>query len=330
MDSVPYKFCEEVIGLLNMKKDDCAEIAKQLTGLWKSAAERYAENLRRFEMKIWKNTEDNWFCRLDRTRDMNDDIKLPDSIAELLAIDRRFVRIANVTIDRDGSRYPGGSIIAMSKDDLIKKLIPFLNALTVHPAQCSYDPSDYHEHRCAYLDIFQRYVAFRTLYLIHHGPESEDYLAAQVKNNLFLSYIEIKGWLDWPNSDRVEDLVVEFMRRPKVKVRIQGNLMVTTKTIEAVFKLWHESGKSIDLGWARGPTEEELLSLPLPKGVKRTEERENGLLLTTFIVRWTKKNTPDLTYKFQEDHHYRFATIECRANEIDEHLNHRFMQCTCL
>ncbi|KAK0428270.1 hypothetical protein QR680_010703 [Steinernema hermaphroditum] len=127
MDCVPYKFCEEVIGSLDMTKSNWEDDAKELSGLWRIAAEKYAENLCILEIAVWKD-QGKWQCNIERNWEMPEDMKLPKSMGELLAMDRRFIRIGEVIFGRDADRPINGTVITISNKELVEKLIPFLNA----------------------------------------------------------------------------------------------------------------------------------------------------------------------------------------------------------
>ncbi|KAK0428304.1 hypothetical protein QR680_010719 [Steinernema hermaphroditum] len=332
MDSVPYKFCEEVFGLMNIQRYDCAETAKQVTGIWKKAAVKYADNMQKFKVDVWKNAKNKWYCRLEGCLDMDgwpDDVKLPQSLAELFAIDRRFVRIVSVSVgyeyDFESPDYTlGGSIIAISKEDLVKKLIPFLNmqsAVLCSLSKCQFSAPSYYGNVAEYLKMFKRYVTFAHTQLSYSGRESEEFFEAQVKNNYVLNDLRFRALPDWPYSERTEDLLIELLRtRNKMKLQIiMAGLMLTMKTVKTIFKWWYESGKPIDIRTNTNVTEEDLLALPVPDDVSRTEERVEDEKEKRFLVRWRKEGAPELACKLvlEEEDERPDLYIQSPGSEMD-------------
>ncbi|KAK0428269.1 hypothetical protein QR680_010703 [Steinernema hermaphroditum] len=177
MDCVPYKFCEEVIGSLDMTKSNWEDDAKELSGLWRIAAEKYAENLCILEIAVWKD-QGKWQCNIERNWEMPEDMKLPKSMGELLAMDRRFIRIGEVIFGRDADRPINGTVITISNKELVEKLIPFLNAQSFSSCTHRYTMQGSPEYRDEDRKTFQRYVNFNRLYMTYYGQHSEDYLVA--------------------------------------------------------------------------------------------------------------------------------------------------------
>ncbi|KAK0428180.1 hypothetical protein QR680_010656 [Steinernema hermaphroditum] len=268
-----------------MNHVDSAETAKHLTGLWRLAAEKYAKRVHMCSVLIWK------FTRYLKTG------KLPNSMDELLAMDRRFIRIHKVVLRNVHIEEDRTSII--TTEDIIKRLIPFLNAQSLRLSIVSFSMRAEDKNVAMYLELFQQHVTFGCAGLKYLGPQSEDYLAFQAKNNSVLAGLSLSGW---PKSDRVEDLVIELLRRPKlVLISLSGGRgqIVTMRTIEVGFKLWHESGKPINMSVDTNVSEEELLSLPVPEDVTVTTKRITHKYGVTLLIRWRKENTPDLIFTFE-------------------------------
>ncbi|KAK0428400.1 hypothetical protein QR680_010781 [Steinernema hermaphroditum] len=292
MDLIPYAFCEAVFVLLSMDKSNCEVIAKQLRGVWKRAAEKYAENVYIFTTGIWRDDGGQWWYNIwDHAQCQ----KGPASLDDLLRMDRRFVRFMRVT--------PGtGSIsdepaISISKQDLVNKYIPFLNLQSQRST--IFDLTDIAEHDTAveYLKLFKEYTAFGFLTLSYYGVESENFLAAQIKNNSFLYTVGYKGC--WPRSERIEDLSIEILRKPSITElclpRDEEDNQLTMKVIKATFDLWWLSGRRVDVSGSVDETEVDVLSIPLPPDVTRSEKYEKRGLREKLTVRWSKETVPDFT-----------------------------------
>ncbi|KAK0427778.1 hypothetical protein QR680_010423 [Steinernema hermaphroditum] len=86
MDSVPYIFCEDVLERLS--KENLYTMA-ELSGQWRSAAQRFIEKRQTFNITISKDSEE-WFYSIanENTVDIG---KGPHSHEEFLSMDRRYL-----------------------------------------------------------------------------------------------------------------------------------------------------------------------------------------------------------------------------------------------
>ncbi|KAK0428510.1 hypothetical protein QR680_010842 [Steinernema hermaphroditum] len=150
MDSVPYEFCEDVFGRIDATRAAYREYADLLTALWREAARTCAEKIWRFSIDIWKDGE-QWMCNL-QDWDRADEEEGPISIDQLVAMDRRWIRVMSVEV---GAGVDDETSFEVSKEDISQKLIPFLNRQSLHCCSfqiwihSTYDASEY-------LDIFQK------------------------------------------------------------------------------------------------------------------------------------------------------------------------------
>ncbi|KAK0428523.1 hypothetical protein QR680_010847 [Steinernema hermaphroditum] len=295
MDSVPYEFCQEVVGLLNMKKEKCRQAAEHLTGSWKMAVEKYAENVRHFGIAVWKGDEDQWFCKI--TERMNRNMESSISLEELYSIDRRFVKICDVTVrEEDYGDVFLPKPIGMSKEHLIEILIPFLNAQSL--SSCTLSISVWSAECMA---IFKPYVVFGHLALPSGIPlnhqDVEDFLETQIEKNCILKIVQLSFY---SHSERLEQILIDLVKKPshtRLEIIGPGALMVTMRIVNAVFKMWHETGKKTEIQGETNVTEEDLLSMPLPAGVKRIAKCAKTKNETTHIFLWTQEDRPDLKCK---------------------------------
>ncbi|KAK0428277.1 hypothetical protein QR680_010708 [Steinernema hermaphroditum] len=295
MDCVPYKFCEDVFCSLDMLKCKLEDAAKELTGLWKIAAEKCAENLCTLKVTLWKDIQGKWQCTFERRWEMPEDMKLPKSIGELLAMDRRFTRIGAVVFVGDAYQPINEAVITISNKELVEKLISFLNAQSLFSCVHHYMLQGSPESRDEDLEVFLRYDNIVGLFITYYGQHSEDYLVAQIKNSSRLDYLEINEAVHWPHSEKVEDVFIEFLRKP-MKIHLfvytyPGSLMVTIRTVKDVFKQWCKTGKLSELKANSDVTEEELLPLTVPEGVTRHMKRANDDYESMFIIQWRRGTT---------------------------------------
>ncbi|KAK0427779.1 hypothetical protein QR680_010423 [Steinernema hermaphroditum] len=88
MDSVPYIFCEDVLERLS--KENLYTMA-ELSGQWRSAAQRFIEKRQTFNITISKDSEE-WFYSIanENTVDIG---KGPHSHEEFLSMDRRYLEV---------------------------------------------------------------------------------------------------------------------------------------------------------------------------------------------------------------------------------------------
>ncbi|KAK0428394.1 hypothetical protein QR680_010777 [Steinernema hermaphroditum] len=285
-------------GRLNMEKEERGQAAKDLTG----SSEMTAENIRLFSIAVWKGEEDQWFCKITETID--EDLMVAISLEEFYSIDRRSVRICDVTVCKGDYRGVSYAMpVAISKEHLIKDMIPFLNAQSLPSCELTIS-----EWSAEYMAVFKSYVVFGRLHLhlptvlvpdeVPHNPQhSEDFLANQIEKNCMLNSVKLSNC---PHSEKLEDLLLDLLKkRNKIRLEVAetGKFVVTMRIVNAVFKMWHETGNRTEIKGKTNITEEELLSMPLPEGVTRIEKCVEGGFATTYNFIWNQESTPDLKCK---------------------------------
>ncbi|KAK0428321.1 hypothetical protein QR680_010731 [Steinernema hermaphroditum] len=133
MDSVPYEFCHDVFWTLCKDVCSCKKMAKNLTGLWKSAAEEYANNAIILSVTIWKEADGEWMCSpFDGGSNKRD----PKTMDELLSMDRRFIAQTVLRLWLEGAHcgYIYGPI-GVTRDELMEIAVPadITTSEEVHP-----------------------------------------------------------------------------------------------------------------------------------------------------------------------------------------------------
>ncbi|KAK0398706.1 hypothetical protein QR680_002718 [Steinernema hermaphroditum] len=121
MDSVPYVFCDNVLASLDLLRSDYAEIAKHLSEPWGSVAAKYSRNVEHFSVWIVE-AEGFWWCSL--LGGTSEAVRsYPNSLADLLSMDRRFIRIEDISLSEQRA---GERNFPCSEEELTRKLLPFL------------------------------------------------------------------------------------------------------------------------------------------------------------------------------------------------------------
>ncbi|KAK0427781.1 hypothetical protein QR680_010423 [Steinernema hermaphroditum] len=289
MDSVPYVFCEDVLERLSRKN---LNTMAELLGHWGIATQRFLEKCRTFNMTISKDDEGWWYSIADEnTRDMENG---PHSHEEFLSMDRRYVEFHHIFIcvgQSDGDKF------RCSKEEIVRRVVPFL-ILRMRPDSTLVFMSDYlKEITLDYYNMFRSCFSFRHLDLVYVGPESEEFLALQLQNNPFLCSLTL---CSWPQTDATEQLLLIFLNSRGNRLlffrqssEIQPPLKITIEFVKAAVQSWVGGGERRALFGNAGVTREEILSIPLPENVTRTEkegEQEGDL-----CVRYTKEDGSSLT-----------------------------------
>ncbi|KAK0428322.1 hypothetical protein QR680_010731 [Steinernema hermaphroditum] len=297
MDSVPYEFCHDVFWTLCKDVCSCKKMAKNLTGLWKSAAEEYANNAIILSVTIWKEADGEWMCSpFDGGSNKRD----PKTMDELLSMDRRFVRFQGLYT---GEPYADEHKFRTSKEELTTRLFPFLNSRRMPYTSLHFDKDCGRETGLEYLELFRHFPSFHNLSILYLGPESEAFLATHAKNNTQLRSCILYG--TWPESDEMEQLIIDLLITRKIKFDL---CKVTVKIAQTVLRLWLEGAHC---GYIYGPigvTRDELMEIAVPADITTSEEvhpiRGNRVLCIT----WSK---PDGSY-IQCDVDYDDRTVRFR------------------
>ncbi|KAK0428301.1 hypothetical protein QR680_010718 [Steinernema hermaphroditum] len=141
------------------------------------------ENMCILEITVGIDMPGKWKCNIRRECEMPDDMKLPKSIGELLSMDRRFIRISEIDVYDEVYNPSNGTVTSITKNEIVDKLIPFLNAQCLCYCSHYYNFGGYPKDLDEYFQVFQRYVNFYQLEVSYYDQHSEDYLVVHTKNN---------------------------------------------------------------------------------------------------------------------------------------------------
>ncbi|KAK0398174.1 hypothetical protein QR680_002459 [Steinernema hermaphroditum] len=292
MDSVPMAFCTEVMAALDLRAAQYAEIAREVPHPWKSAAHRSATRYRDCSMRI---SEHNgvWQCSL---RCGFADV----SLDQLRSMDRRFIRITSIW-DAPYKPYFQNTFTC-STANLQQRLTPFLIQL-VRPNTRVFLVTQ--TAQLGLMDVFRKCNSFGALCLRYYGEESVAFLEDQLANNSNINDLILSR--DWPCSESVEQVVVKFLdsaneRHLLMHPTTEPQLKLNITIAEAAFTSWLRVDKPRHLrvhGFS-AVTEQEILLLPVPNNIRRSEERKEqeslGSMGTTSIT-WFKENGSFLLFR---------------------------------
>ncbi|KAK0427598.1 hypothetical protein QR680_010317 [Steinernema hermaphroditum] len=295
MDSVPYAFCEDVLERLPTTK--LHTMAYYLSGQWRSAAQQFVEKRRTFYITISKDSE-GWFYAI--ADEMTGGIE--NVHEESLSIDRRYVEINQISIYSHLGQFNARKL-RCSKEEMARRVVPFLTLRMRPDSSLSFMSGYPKEIVLECLDMFRRCFSFGVLHLLYVGPESEEFLALQLKSNPLLRSLLLRRW---PHTETIEQLLLTFLKTKRIRVLdieqpsdIQSPLKVTIRIVKAAVDSWvrDDGEKALVVYGNVGVTSTEIVSIPLPENVTRREEggEEQG----HFCVRWTKENGSSLRCELQ-------------------------------
>ncbi|KAK0398171.1 hypothetical protein QR680_002459 [Steinernema hermaphroditum] len=313
MDSVPMAFCTEVMAALDLRAAQYAEIAREVPHPWKSAAHRSATRYRDCSMRI---SEHNgvWQCSL---RCGFADV----SLDQLRSMDRRFIRITSIW-DAPYKPYFQNTFTC-STANLQQRLTPFLIQL-VRPNTRVFLVTQ--TAQLGLMDVFRKCNSFGALCLRYYGEESVAFLEDQLANNSNINDLILSR--DWPCSESVEQVVVKFLdsaneRHLLMHPTTEPQLKLNITIAEAAFTSWLRVDKPRHLrvhGFS-AVTEQEILLLPVPNNIRRSEERKEqeslGSMGTTSIT-WFKENGSFLVCTLADS----TKTVTIQSSECIQSDNH--------
>ncbi|KAK0398705.1 hypothetical protein QR680_002718 [Steinernema hermaphroditum] len=288
MDSVPYVFCDNVLASLDLLRSDYAEIAKHLSEPWGSVAAKYSRNVEHFSVWIVE-AEGFWWCSL--LGGTSEAVRsYPNSLADLLSMDRRFIRIEDISLSEQRA---GERNFPCSEEELTRKLLPFLALRMRQSSMVNLSADSTEKTVIACMDALHLCYNIDFLWFPFCGSKSIDFLAEQLKSNFNLKILKLSP--NWKANEDVEHLLVTFINeREEVHVIImqqydlQSPLKVTIKMIKAARDSWKRSHyrKSLYLGGRIGFTHEELISMSLAPNLSFSEHIDEDVpSLKSF--RWT-------------------------------------------
>ncbi|KAK0427811.1 hypothetical protein QR680_010437 [Steinernema hermaphroditum] len=294
MDSVPYAFCEDVLERLS--KENLDTMADDLSGQWRSAAQRFLEKRRSFYIIISKDREGLFYTVTSKPWYIEND---PHSHEEFLSMDRRYIEVCHTSI-YSNPRQLDARKFRCSKKDMVRRAVPFLT-LRMRPDSPLFFMSECpKEFTLECLDMFRRCFSFGELELVYVGPESEEFLGTQLKTNPFLCSLTL---CCWPHTETTEQLILTFLNSKRKRnlnmaqfSDIQSPPKVTIRIVKAAVDSWAKGGErtALTVYGNIGVSREEILSIPVPDNVTKREEEagEEG----DFRVRWTKEDGSSLEY----------------------------------
>uniref|UniRef100_A0A1I7ZTD0 Uncharacterized protein n=1 Tax=Steinernema glaseri TaxID=37863 RepID=A0A1I7ZTD0_9BILA len=332
MDSVPISFWEEIFS-----NDTLAwqfhEIENNFPEPWKTLAKKYASKRLHFNVSFPPG-HGEWSCWMEILR--GHDYK--KTLDYILALGRRYVRCRSITIgEQIDPQF--ATEICRRKEDFTDKLLPLL--IRKPPLNLAFWCQCPRETVVAYLDIFQHTFVFGSLDIPYCGQQSVDFLAAQLSNNPFLRILYLVSSIDpWPHTEVNEELVVQFLtsekyvseeeRRVSIHSRVyeqdESALKVTLKMVKAAFDKWYQSEiRRVNVGGPVGVTMEEILSLPVPEDVERTEAVSMGSEGNASFVRFFRAEGSCLMCNFNEGLYFYVEGIHQKTqlpfNEADHYFD---------
>uniref|UniRef100_A0A1I7Y694 Ig-like domain-containing protein n=1 Tax=Steinernema glaseri TaxID=37863 RepID=A0A1I7Y694_9BILA len=301
MDSVPYYFCLDVMKLLQRDCSQFDETVDVLTGRWKAAARRCADNMHTMFVSMFFQ-DDKWQYTIFDCRE-ND---YGSTFEDVLALDRRFVRCTSI-------KFVNSSFGHQSYDTTCSKI---LNEMIPFFVQQSGPYSSLHfttglpvEHARMFLKPLRRWMdlGLSSMYLkmSYYGQQSEDFVAEWVVKDLVEGCLHL--YTSWPQTQAVEDLVLKYLRRKNYidfyiygsTSEIEGPLNLNAKLLEATLDTWskldNDSFFTVGGPWSKDV--EDLLSIPLPPNVTRAEPTMDGEKVST--IEWTKEDGATLQCKIE-------------------------------
>ncbi|KAK0427949.1 hypothetical protein QR680_010502 [Steinernema hermaphroditum] len=310
MDSVPYIFCEDVLERQSTRN---LFTMTDLSGQWRSAAQRFLEKRRSFYIIISKDDE-GWFYAIgdEKTRDIENG---PHSHEEFLSMDRRYIEVNHISVCFDPGHFHQLDVrkFQCSKEEIARRVVPFLTLRMRPNSTVSFLSGCPKEFTLECLDMFRSCFSFGNMDLVYVGPESEEFLALQLKNNPFLHWLVLRSW---PHTETTEQLLLTFLNSRRNRTLditqlpphdIQSPLNVTMTFVKAAVDSWvsGDEKRTLFVCGSVGATLEEILSIPVPENVKRTEEEvepeeeeEEG----DIVVVWTKEDGSSLQCELYFSH----------------------------
>uniref|UniRef100_A0A1I7YES0 F-box domain-containing protein n=1 Tax=Steinernema glaseri TaxID=37863 RepID=A0A1I7YES0_9BILA len=313
MDSVPFEFCLDVMGKLQKKDYHYEKMAQTITGRWKAAAQRYADNVCDFEVDL-RCDEGKWSC----TCIIDNDYYI--SLDDLLAMSRRFVRCRAINVNKE---LDDDDYTTCSKEVIFGRLLPLMVQQAHSHGALRFHRSLSREDARMCFDFFRscKGFGFPDLELPYFGEESEQFLSvclehglkcltldtswslSQAVENLILKYFTTRRsrWT-WSRSDPSHSLKIN---EPEGAENEELSTLISRRILEITVNAWSEADNNFfevyspwygDLG--------PVLSIPVPPNVTRTEYK----ISEEYSVRWSKRNGCIL-FLFWNDHRLRLTAV---------------------
>ncbi|KAK0419716.1 hypothetical protein QR680_014285 [Steinernema hermaphroditum] len=292
MDSVPYAFCEAVMATVRYKWGQCQDAADHLPEPWCSVA-------RKQKMPTITVLEENgeWMCGTVLMDEVN-------SLEEVFQIDRRFVKFDCIYV---GSRLNSNdNKIVCSKEDVVQRVVPFLRRQTRPTCSLFFERNTQKEKNLMYLDLFRNFFVIGELVIPYVGTESRDFLASQIKDNPAL--YEVLLFEEWPHSYEAEQLLVDFLDSPDRRSLIMwpknrdSALRFNKRILKAAFDSWlsGDNRRALSVCVGLNVSRDDVLGLPFPENVTRTEEVRESEYDKRSLIIWQKEDGSCLTLEFTD------------------------------
>uniref|UniRef100_A0A1I7Y4Q1 RNA-directed RNA polymerase n=1 Tax=Steinernema glaseri TaxID=37863 RepID=A0A1I7Y4Q1_9BILA len=328
MDSVPITFCRDVCASLGYDSDKCCNLAASLTGLWKTALSQYAANAQHVSLRIGCDDVGWWYYAPGKPYVE----QLLPPFEEFLLLSRRYFILRGVVVKRKPDYT--ATYYRCSREDMVKRLAPFI---TAHARPFTYLDI---RHKCPEELVLTAYEMFRTSYtfgelvLSYHGPKSEEFLFGHVKNNVGMRRFCQSN--PWPHTEALEEHVMELLHSksfrslelasyymkqfalPQYRDRdFSVSLRATFAMFKAIFDAWvHSENKNgIGMTGVTGLTLQDVLSMPVPANVTRTDgstkaDWDDCEDIDRWKVCWTKQDGSCMNFDLEYELYITYTTEE--------------------
>ncbi|KAK0429259.1 hypothetical protein QR680_011279 [Steinernema hermaphroditum] len=294
MDTVPFEFCQDVMERVSWCQPKFDEDASYMPEPWKTVAAKQ----KLFDVVFLIESGEWYYCI--------GYIKGVTTFEELLEMDRRYVKCIAISTGLSVNEFLYTKV-KCSKEEIKKKLVPLM--MRQARPNCHFFTvggirpwlmDNAKEESVAFIDMFQNVFTFGEITLPYWGSNSFEFLANQIKHNVVLKRLSCSG--QWPNSDAVQDLILKFLDSPDDRQLSIGtltrdydpqrDLKVNMRIFKAALDSWLASWspKTLIVDGPIGLTKEEILSLPVPDNVTRTETFAKNHDETTVVIKWRKED----------------------------------------
>uniref|UniRef100_A0A1I7XYS0 FBA_2 domain-containing protein n=1 Tax=Steinernema glaseri TaxID=37863 RepID=A0A1I7XYS0_9BILA len=228
----------------------------------------------------------------------------------MLAMDRRYIWFTRITINGE-LEIDDSFWTTCSKEEIFSRLIPFLVRQLRPGTLIDFIEGLSRQDARMYFDAFLSCKGFRErcsfLWLPYYGPESEQFLATLLEGDCNLQGLSLV--LDWPHSETVERLVLQFLGGRPCRLDIYdqsdasphavGNLRLNSTILKALFDAWYRKEKFGHFGVCANwdGDLEPVLSIPVPPNVTRTQlkpkKQEDNIFPMPeikYYILWTRED----------------------------------------
>uniref|UniRef100_A0A1I7ZP52 FBA_2 domain-containing protein n=1 Tax=Steinernema glaseri TaxID=37863 RepID=A0A1I7ZP52_9BILA len=307
MDSVPFAFCMDVMGNVSTSITEPSYSARKphwstvLAGRWNAAVRSYDENLKQVSLTLYCNSGE-WGYSMQVHRAHED-----WSFEDLLPLDRRYVRCVSITLDTE--HYVSDFYAACSQEKFFTKLLPFFLQQSDSHLSLSVAVGISMQHIQMYFDAFLSCKVFRLrcseICLPYYGPESVQFLATILEGDCNLQSLSLPSY--WPHSEPLERLMLKFLGGKIYHCNIpdlwtgDGHVKLNSTILKAVFDAWYRMEKIDHERWLLRGSHftayvpwnydlEQLLAIPVPPNVIRTQRKPKEKDSDESFILWTRED----------------------------------------